>query len=148
MGDVGADSDQTPHSGLDPPAVASSGVVLAAPLVWIEFVVLNAKVRGINAWTTTPDALPGPRFVTAISKFGGVVPGVKAPFPQSARITTESCATSLLQPETIKATGASTESATATASRELKIRTRLQRETVRPWLRCEAAPAGGADAKP
>jgi hypothetical protein len=53
----------------------------------------------------------------------------------------------LLQPETINAMGASTESATATASREHKIRTRLQRETVRPWLRCEAAPEGGAAGK-
>jgi hypothetical protein len=73
---------------------------------------------------------------------------VNAPFPQSVRSTTESCATSLLQPESINAIGARTVSATAIASRELKIRTRLQRETVRPWLRCEAAPAGGAAGKP
>ena len=128
--------------------MASSGVVRAAPFVSIEFVVSNWNVFGITAWTTTPDALPGPRFVTWISKFGGVVPGVYAPFSQSARSTTASCATSLLQAVAISAMGASTESATAIASRELKIRTRLQRETIRPWLRCEAAPAGGADGKP
>ncbi len=102
----------------------------------------------MSAWTTTPDALPGPRFVTTTSKFGGVEPGVNDPLPQSLRSTTESCATSLLQPESIRPTGARTVSATATASRELKIRTRLKRETVRPWLRCEAAPAGGAAGKP
>ena len=144
LGEVGDDSDQTPHSGLDPPARASSGVVRAAPLLVIEFVDANWNDAGITACTTTPDALPGPRLVTTISKFGGVVPGVNEPLPQSGVIVTASWATSLLHPERISAIGPTTERATSSASRDVSFRTRLKRETVRPWLRCEAARAVAA----
>jgi hypothetical protein len=59
-----------------------------------------------------------------------------------------SWATPPLQAESVSAIGARRESATTSGSRDASVRTRLQRETVRPWLRCEAARAGDAAATP
>ena len=52
-----------PIAGWITPTWASSGVVRAAPLLVIELVAANWNVGGITAWTTTPEALPGPRLL-------------------------------------------------------------------------------------
>ena len=122
-------------------------MVRAAPVLTTELVVVNWNDGGMIACTTTPEALPGPRLITVTVKGASVVPGVKAPEKPGVSVIW-SWATPPLHAERVTAIGARSESATTSVSRDASVRTRLQRETVRPWLRFGAARAGDAAATP
>ena len=78
-------------------------------------------------------------------KSASVVPGVYEA-PKSLLSVTESCAASVLQDVMRSANGARIETATMPVRCDASPRTRLLRETVRPWWRCEAARADAAAA--
>src|SRR5580692_12857504 len=145
FGIVGEDSDHTPQCGLDTPTSASCGVVFAAPLDVIRLVESNSNEGGMTALTTTPEALPGPRFCTSTWKSASVAPGVYEA-PNSEVNVMESCAVSELHEVTNSTTGARSERARMPVRWDARARTRPLRETVRPCWRCEAAQAGAAAA--